>query len=169
MSLAYFPLYPADYEADTSHLTLEEDGAYSRLLRLCWLTPGCSIPDEPEWIMRRMRVDADTYARVVAVVLGEFFKRRRGRLYSPLIEKWIEKHRKGTPRKWISLEIQNAVKQRDGTKCRYCGCDQGPFHLDHVQPYSRGGKDTLNNLVVACARCNWDKGAKTLNEWMGAR
>ena len=32
--LPYFPLYPTDFEADTSHLTLEEDGAYNRLLRL---------------------------------------------------------------------------------------------------------------------------------------
>jgi uncharacterized protein YdaU (DUF1376 family) len=83
MSLAYFPFYPSDYEADTPHLSLEEDGAYNRLLRLCWMTPGCSIPDDKTWIMRRLRVDAETYDRVVAVVLAEFFKRRRGRLYSP--------------------------------------------------------------------------------------
>lgn len=83
MSLAYFPFYPADYEADTSHLTLEEDGAYNRLLRLCWMTPGCSIPDEKAWIMRRLRVDEDTFDRVVSVVVSEFFKRRRGRLYQP--------------------------------------------------------------------------------------
>ncbi|MCP5097247.1 MAG: YdaU family protein, partial [Chloroflexi bacterium] len=36
MSLPYFPMYPTDFEADTSHLTLEEDGAYNRLLRLMW-------------------------------------------------------------------------------------------------------------------------------------
>lgn len=35
MGLPYFPLYVDDYEADTPHLTLEEDGAFSRLLRLC--------------------------------------------------------------------------------------------------------------------------------------
>jgi uncharacterized protein YdaU (DUF1376 family) len=83
VSLAYFPFYPVDYEADTAHLSLEEDGAYNRLLRLCWMTPGCSLPDDPAWIMRRLRVDAATYERVVSVVLSEFFKRRRGRVYSP--------------------------------------------------------------------------------------
>jgi uncharacterized protein YdaU (DUF1376 family) len=31
MSLPYFPMYPTDFEAKTSHLTLAEDGAYNRL------------------------------------------------------------------------------------------------------------------------------------------
>jgi uncharacterized protein YdaU (DUF1376 family) len=53
MSLPYFPMYPSDFEAKTSHLTLLEDGAYNRLLRLCWMTPGCSIPADEAWIMRR--------------------------------------------------------------------------------------------------------------------
>jgi uncharacterized protein YdaU (DUF1376 family) len=83
MSLPYFPMFPSDFEAKTSHLTLEEDGAYNRLLRLCWMTPGCSLPDDPTWIARRMRVDAATYDRVVAPLLDEFFKREKGRVYQP--------------------------------------------------------------------------------------
>jgi len=80
MSLPYFNLYPTDFEAKTSHLTLEEDGAYNRLLRLCWMSPGCSLPDDNAWIMRRMRVDQDTFDRVVLVVLDEFFTRKNGRV-----------------------------------------------------------------------------------------
>lgn len=80
MSLPYFPLYPTDFEADTSHLTLEEDGAYNRLLRLSWMTPGCSLPDDPAWITRRMRIDAATFDRVVAPLLAEFFYRQSGRI-----------------------------------------------------------------------------------------
>lgn len=75
MSLPYFNLYPKDFEAKTSHLTLEEDGAYNRLLRLCWMSPGCKLPDDDTWIMRRMRVDKETYDRVVKVVIDEFFIR----------------------------------------------------------------------------------------------
>lgn len=80
MSLPYFPMYPSDFEAKTSHLTLEEDGAYNRLLRLCWMTPGCSLPDDPAWIARRMRVDMATFERVVAPLLAEFFYRADGRV-----------------------------------------------------------------------------------------
>lgn len=95
-SLPYFPFYPADFEADTSHLTLEEDGAYNRLLRLMWMTPGCSLPDDGAWIARRMRADADTYDRVISPLLTEFFKRAKGRVYSPRLtaisEETNEKH-----------------------------------------------------------------------------
>jgi uncharacterized protein YdaU (DUF1376 family) len=87
MSLPYFPMYPSDFEAKTSHLTLEEDGAYNRLLRLCWMTPGCSLPDDPTWIARRMRIDMDTFARVVAPLLDEFFTRAKGRVQSPKLSR----------------------------------------------------------------------------------
>lgn len=87
MALPFFPMYPADFEADTSHLTLEEDGAYNRLLRLCWMMPGCSLPDDPAWIARRMRVDMATYERVVAPLLVEFFRKARKRVFSPRLSR----------------------------------------------------------------------------------
>lgn len=80
MSLSYFPLFPDDFEADTAHLTLAEDGAYNRLLRLCWRTPGCSIPADREWIYRRMRASSDEDRRVIDVVIEEFFIETKQRL-----------------------------------------------------------------------------------------
>lgn len=91
MTLAYFPLYVNDFEGDTAHLSIEEDGAYNRLLRLCWRTPGCSIPAEEKWIRRQMRVDQDTYDRVVAPIISEFFRNARGRLYSPRLSEEYER------------------------------------------------------------------------------
>jgi len=82
MSIPYFPLYPTDFEADTSHLSLAEDGAYNRLLRLSWMTPGCSLPDDDAWIKRRMRVSKSEFDDVVKVVIDEFFTRSRGRIYN---------------------------------------------------------------------------------------
>jgi 5-methylcytosine-specific restriction endonuclease McrA len=163
--LPYFPLYPTDFEADTSHLTLEEDGAYNRLLRLMWMTPGCSLPDDDAWLMRRMRCDAETFARVVLPVIAEFFTRAKGRVFSPLIEEFCSRYRSREARPWIPLAIQREVLGRDGRKCAYCGGTSGPFHLDHIIPWSRGGENTSDNLNVACARCNWSKGNKTLEEW----
>lgn len=83
MSLPYFPLYVTDYEGDTAHLTIEEDGAYMRLLRLCWRTPGCSIPDDPAWIRRQMRCDQATFDRSVMPVIKEFFRHSKSRYHSP--------------------------------------------------------------------------------------
>ena len=81
--LPFMPIWIADYELDTGHLSLQQDGAYTRLLRLCWRSPGCSIPDDPAWIQTRMRVDLKTYAEVIDPLLREFFHRRHGR--------WVQK------------------------------------------------------------------------------
>ena len=89
MSLPYFPMYPTDFEAKTSHLTLEEDGAYNRLLRLMWMTPGCSLPDDDAWIMRRMRCSEDRDCEIVLAVIAEFFNRKGGRIVnSRLAKEW---------------------------------------------------------------------------------
>jgi len=77
--LPFLPLWVSTYEAHTAHLSLCEDGAYNRLLRLCWRTPGCSLPADDTWVMRQMRVDQNSFDAFVKPVLSEFFKVRRGR------------------------------------------------------------------------------------------
>jgi uncharacterized protein YdaU (DUF1376 family) len=79
MSLPYFPMYPSDFEAKTSHLTLAEDGAYNRLLRLCWMTPGCDIPADEAWVIRRARAISEADIEAVLTVLGEYFTIENGR------------------------------------------------------------------------------------------
>lgn len=78
MSLPYFPLYPTDFDGKTAHLTILEDGAYNRLLRLCWKTPGCRIPTDEAWIMRQMRARSPEEQDAVMVVLEEFFTAKGG-------------------------------------------------------------------------------------------
>ena len=48
--------------------------------------------------------------------------------------------------------------------CAYCGtpCES----WDHVIPMSRGGDNTLDNLVPCCWPCNQDKGNRTPEEWL---
>lgn len=53
------------------------------------------------------------------------------------------------------------VLNRDGFRCAYCGAtayeDGAKLHVDHVVPRSKGGRDTVANLITACARCNLEK------------
>lgn len=60
---------------------------------------------------------------------------------------------------------RTAILARWGHTCAYCPALAK--HLDHVVPLSRGGTDTEDNIVPACAPCNLSKGAKTLAEWAG--
>ena len=71
-------------------------------------------------------------------------------------------------REAIPSEIHRTVRARDGAKCIYCGDTEGPFHLDHLWPVSKGGRNEATNIVTACATCNLSKGSKSLREWMEA-
>lgn len=76
----YIPLYVDDYDAATAHLTPAQDGVYGRLMRLCWRTPGCSLPSDEAWIARKVRLSTSEWERVGKPVLEEFFTPFRGRL-----------------------------------------------------------------------------------------
>ena len=64
------------------------------------------------------------------------------------------------PHKRILLTRKNII-QRDGHRCQYCGENHGAMTVDHVIPKIYGGKDTWENLVCACIRCNNIKGNRT--------
>lgn len=57
---------------------------------------------------------------------------------------------------------RRGVLRRDGGKCGYCG--EPANTIDHILPKSRGGRDTWENLVACCVRCNNTKGNKTPQE-----
>ena len=68
----YLPLFVDAYETDTLHLTVEQDGMYSRLLRLMWRSPQCQVPKDPEWLQRRLRINSEQYADLLLPILEEF-------------------------------------------------------------------------------------------------
>lgn len=55
------------------------------------------------------------------------------------------------------------VYLRDSWICQYCGCDVDgkTATVDHVLPLSKGGGSSWTNLVTACKKCNYTKGAET--------
>jgi len=66
------------------------------------------------------------------------------------------------PYRKITLTRQNVFK-RDGNACVYCGSKKD-LTLDHVIPKSRGGRDSWENLVTCCSKCNSKKADKTPKE-----
>jgi 5-methylcytosine-specific restriction endonuclease McrA len=67
------------------------------------------------------------------------------------------------PYKDIPLTRRN-ILERDQNTCQYCHYRGEGLTLDHVNPRSRGGKDTWENLVAACIKCNIQKGNRTPKE-----
>lgn len=61
------------------------------------------------------------------------------------------------------------IARKFGYCCAYCGTKPERLDPDHVVPLSRGGSNTLSNLLPSCPKCNGDKGALTLTEWEASR
>ena len=64
------------------------------------------------------------------------------------------------PRRRIILNRKNLLV-RDNQRCQYCGRKNPPLTVDHVVPRQFGGKDSWENLVIACLPCNNKKANRT--------
>jgi 5-methylcytosine-specific restriction endonuclease McrA len=85
----------------------------------------------------------------------------------------------GVRRKCVPKAVKQAVLERDGGTCRYCGCEVTRphsnsteestrevtrFHWDNVLPVTRGGDNSVENVVLCCTQCKERKGDKSLDE-----
>jgi 5-methylcytosine-specific restriction endonuclease McrA len=65
---------------------------------------------------------------------------------------------------------ENRLKifERDGYKCHYCEKQLTRFSatLDHIQPVSREGTNSYDNLTTACLHCNSRRGNRPVMEAM---
>ena len=50
--------------------------------------------------------------------------------------------------------------------CAYCGAVGPALQRDCIQPISRGGRYTLDNVVPACASCNASKHNDEVTGWL---
>ena len=65
-------------------------------------------------------------------------------------------------RRDINLRLRFLVLKRDNFKCCICGRSPATtsnleLHVDHIQPYSKGGETVLENLQTLCSDCNLGK------------
>ncbi len=70
------------------------------------------------------------------------------------------------PRRTVATVTRRGVLRRDSHQCAYCR--KPAATVDHVTPRSRGGRDSWENLVACCLRCNGLKADRTPEE-MGWR
>jgi 5-methylcytosine-specific restriction endonuclease McrA len=59
----------------------------------------------------------------------------------------------------IPLKLRFEILCRDNFTCQYCG-RKAPnviLQVDHIAPFSRGGKTEVKNLITSCRECNIGK------------
>lgn len=58
----------------------------------------------------------------------------------------------------VSEQTRRLVRKRSEYLCEYCHFPEylspDRFTIDHIMPQSLGGSDELDNLALACHRCN---------------
>lgn len=58
----------------------------------------------------------------------------------------------------IADETRQQVRRRANFACEFCGVTEtdagGELTIDHFRPKTRGGTDSLDNLIYCCTRCN---------------
>lgn len=64
-------------------------------------------------------------------------------------------------------DIEVLIKQSKGVCWWCCAPCADTFHLDHRVPLSRGGANTIENIVVSCPSCNLRKNNRLPYEFNG--
>lgn len=166
--LPYYKAYPRDFIEGTIGMDFETKAAYRLVLDLIYMQGG-NLPDDARYISGLLGCSVKKWnlLRETLVDAGKIDV-RGGTLWCKIIDEWAAMDRREQTRPAIPAPIREAVWQRDGECCAYCGTFAGPFHLDHIIPWSRGGDHSVENLTVACAPCNWSKRDKLICEWTRA-
>jgi hypothetical protein len=60
--------------------------------------------------------------------------------------------------------LRQLVRERAGNSCEYCHVRENDllgivFHVEHIIAIKHGGSDEIDNLALACDRCNLHKGS----------
>jgi len=119
-SLPHMPLWVDAYLADTSHLTFEEHGVYINLLLLTWRSPDCRMPNDMDWIKRRLRASDDDM-KVVESIIAEFFSSTGNWLHQKRLTKECnfvsQQRKKQSDRAKSRWEKEKGLSRGNATSC----------------------------------------------------
>jgi uncharacterized protein YdaU (DUF1376 family) len=76
--LPILPVFIEPWLADTGHLDHLDRGIYMDLLMLMWRTPNCRVPDDIDWISRKLRLFDEEKVKILKSLINEFCERNAG-------------------------------------------------------------------------------------------
>ena len=125
-----------------------------------WLTPSMRsrVGNILTWIARLRRICP------VSALSQELVKFDLQKEQNPEIS-GIE-YQQGT---LAGYEMREYLLAKWGRKCAYCDKTDVPLQIEHIQPKARGGSSRASNLALACEKCNTNKGAKPVEEFLKSR
>lgn len=78
-----------------------------------------------------------------------------------LTQRGVQGRRRAITKAGVSPAAQAEWTKKQKKVCHWCGtgCAKS-YHIDHIEPLSKGGVHELRNLCIACPQCNLRKSAK---------
>jgi 5-methylcytosine-specific restriction endonuclease McrA len=81
---------------------------------------------------------------------------------------WALHERRGRASGALTPTLRERLAGQQNWRCCYCGIrmEGGPSEptFEHIVPRARGGTDDESNLVIACRRCNSNRGHRYRRE-----
>ncbi|MGK7927636.1 MAG: RNA-guided endonuclease IscB [Spirulina sp.] len=69
----------------------------------------------------------------------------------------------------FGYEVREYLLEKWKRKCAYCGRENVPLEVEHIQPKSKGGSNRVNNLTLACRLCNQAKGNQEIEHFLSGQ
>lgn len=69
----------------------------------------------------------------------------------------------------LEVITNNLAKNNGQIQCEICGKKLSSIadcHFDHIEPYAKGGKSTVDNCQILCINCNLSKTDKELRDFL---
>ena len=69
----------------------------------------------------------------------------------------------------LGYEIREYLLNKWERKCAYCGAENVPLQVEHIQPKAKGGSHRISNLCLACEKCNQKKGTQAIEKFLAKK
>lgn len=107
------PVFGDAYLADTHHLTLEEHGAYWKLLLIAWRTSDCALPNDDKRLAMMLGLTPKKWAKLKPIIMA-FWKLEDGRWRQKrqtnvrrFVEEKREQNREAANARWNNQGSEN--------------------------------------------------------------
>jgi hypothetical protein len=112
----------------------------------CSVCDNCETDDgRPTLVWNKLADREGHFVLCLECVTKLFFENNELGIESPIID-----------RQHIPEWLRNKIFDRDYNKCLLCGTDKN-ISVDHIIPFSKGGRTIETNLQTLCRSCNSKK------------
>lgn len=66
----------------------------------------------------------------------------------------------------FGFEVKEYLLHKWNHNCAYCNARNIPLEIEHVVPKSKGGSNSVSNLVIACRSCNEKKSNLSIDQFL---